>query len=171
MDPITTGLNVVGFGLQLFGMFEGQAAAKQAASIKKGIAADEQRINEQKRQQMILESSRKQMEIFRNQQRQRAMATAAAVNQGASLGSGLQGGLAGVTGMSLFNSLGINQNVELGKNIFAINDSISSKKMQLADVEAEQSEAAGWASLGGSLMKSSDTFGKIGQNFFKGSWG
>lgn len=164
MDPISIGLGVVGFGLQLFGMSQANEAAQQSSSIKKGIAQDEQRINEQKRQQMLLESSRKQMEIFRNMQRQRAMATAAAVNQGASGGSGLQGGLAGVTGQSLFNSLGINQNVELGQNIFSINNDISSKKMQLADVETQQSEAAGWASLGGSLIKAGPTFGALGQN-------
>jgi hypothetical protein len=167
-DPISAGLSVVGFGLQLFGMSEGMDAAKQSATIKKGIAEDEQKINEQKRQQMLLESSRKQMEVFRNMQRQRAMATAAAVNQGASSGSGLQGGLAGVSGQSLYNSLGISQNVELGQNIFSINNDISSKKMQLADVETQQSEAAGWASLGGSLMKAGPTFGSIGQNIFSG---
>jgi len=167
MDPISTGLNLVGFGLQLFGMSEGQEAAEKAAGIKKGIAADEIRINEQKKQQMLLESSRKQMEIFRNMQRQRSMATAAAVNQGASSGSGLQGGLAGVTNQSLFNSLGISQNVELGQNIFGINDEISQKKMQLADVETDQAEAAGWASLGGSLMKAGPTFESIGKSIFK----
>jgi len=167
MDPISAGLNIVGFGMQVFGAISGAESAQEAANIKKGIAGDEQKINEQKRQQMLLESSRKQMEIFRNMQRQRAMATAAAVNQGASLGSGLQGGLAGVSGQSFFNSLGISQNVELGQNIFSINNDISSKKMQLADVEADQAEAAGWASLGGSLMKSSDTFGKMGQSLFK----
>lgn len=171
MDPISIGLGVVGFGLQLFGMSQGAEAAEHAAAIKKGIAGDEQRINEVKKQQMLLESSRKQMEIFRNMQRQRALATAAAVNQGASTGSGLQGGLAGVSGMSFFNALGINQNVELGQNIFSINNDISSKKMQLADVETDAATAQGWASLGGSLIKAGPTFGALGQNagsFFKG---
>lgn len=168
MDPISIGLGVVGLGLQIFGASEGASAAKQAASIQRGIAADEQKINEQRKQQMLLESSRKQLEIFRNNQRQRALATAAAVNQGASFGSGLQGGLAGVTNMSLFNSQGINQNVEIGTNIFGINDAISQKKMQLADVQAQQAEAAGWASLGGSLMKAGPTFGSLGQNLFAG---
>lgn len=171
MDPISSGLGIIGFGLQLFGLSESIDAAEKSASIKKSIAGDEQAINEQKRQQMLLESSRKQLEIFRNMQRQRAMATAAAVNQGASLGSGLQGGLAGVTNQSLFNSLGISQNVEIGQNIFDINSRISDKKMQLADVETDQATAAGWASLGGSLMKAGPTFGSLGQNaasFFKG---
>ncbi len=165
MDPLSIGLQVVGFGLQMFGAFGASNNAHQIAEVNKGIAADEQKINEQKRQQMLLESRRKQMEIFRNEQRQRAMATAAAVNQGAQFGSGLQGGLAGVTSMSLFNSQGINQNVEIGQNIFGINNDISSKKMQLAELGADQAQNQGLASLGGSLMKAGPTIGQLGQNF------
>ena len=171
MDPISAGLGIVGFGLQLFGSFGASEDAAKAAGIQKNIAADEQKINEQKRQQMLLESSRKQLEVFRNMQRQRAAATAAAVNQGASLGSGLEGGLAGVTAGSFFNSLGINQNVEIGQNIFGINADISAQKMQLADVQASQASNMGLASLGGSLMKSSGTIGSLGKNFFSGFGG
>lgn len=166
MDPISAGLNVVGLGMQLYGMFGGASASSKASDISHAIAEDEKQINAQKYQQMINDSQRRQLEIFRNAQRQRSMATAAAVNQGASSGSGLQGGLAGVSNMSYFNSLGVSQNLEIGQNIFGLNNDISDKKAQMADVQGEQAMYQGIASLGGSMMKSSGTFGALGKNAF-----
>lgn len=165
MDPITIGLGVVGLGLSLFGGLGQAQASKEAANISKGIAGDEQRINAQKQQQMMLESGRNQLEIYRNMQRARARATQAAVSQGAQLGSGLQGGLAQVTDQSFFNFQGINQNVELGQNIFGINNDISNKKMQLADVQGKAATDAGLASLGGALIKAGPMIGAMGKGF------
>jgi hypothetical protein len=164
MNPLSLGIGVIGLGLQAFGAFGAADNAKQAAEISKNIAGFEQGINEQRRTQMQLTARRQQTEIFRNMQRQRAMATAAAVNQGASTGSGLSGGLAQITGQSLFNSQGINQNLEIGQNIFSLNNSISSEKMKMADVQADMAENQAWASLGGSLVNNAGTIGNLGSN-------
>lgn len=168
MDPISAGLAVVGFGMQAYGAFSGANTAKQAAQVKQNIAAEEQKLNQQRRLQMELSARREQLQIYRNNQRLRAQATQAAVNQGASMGSGLQGGLAGVTAGSAFNLQGVTQNLEIGRNMFAINDRISGFKQQLASLEGDAAEAAGWASLGGSLMKNSGTIGQLSQNAFAG---
>src|SRR5882672_3503245 len=149
MDPISIGLGVVGLGMQIFGGIKGSEVAGQQAQQSRYIAQDEQRINDQKRQQMLLESHRNQLQIFRNNQRLRAQATNAATQQGAQFGSGLQGGLAQIEDQGLFNSQGINQNVEIGQNIFGINNDISQHKMQLASLGGDASDAAGLASLGG----------------------
>lgn len=181
MDPLTIGLQAVGLGMQLFGAFGASGDAKhvaelnqQAAGINKGIAADEQKINEQKRIQMEMSARRLQTETFRNAQRARAQAEAAAVNQGATLGSGLQGGLSQVTSDALFNVQGIESNLAIGENIFDINRSISGKKMQLADVQsqisttqASQATNQSFMSLGGSLVNNAGTIGNIGK--FAGS--
>lgn len=171
MDPISIGLGVVGLGMQIFGGIKGSEVAHQQAQESRAIAGDEQKINEQKRQQMLLEANRRQMEIFRNQQRARAQATNAAVQQGAQFGSGLQGGLAQVDDMSFFNLQGINQNVQIGQNIFDQNADISSHKMKLADLGADAADAAGIASLGGALMKAGPTIGAFGKQAFGGSGG
>lgn len=168
MDPISLGLAAVGFGLQLFGGISAAGHAKEAAQINQQIAADEGKINEQKKMQMELDARRQQLQVFRNAQRLRAQATAAAVNQGASYGSGLQGGLAQITDQEQFNLLGIGQNLQIGQTIFGYNQDISSQKQKLASVQSDVASDAAWASLGGSLVKNSGTIGGLAKDFSAG---
>lgn len=168
MEPITAGLAIVGFGMQLFGGMESAKISKQQAQQSMAIAADEQKVNEQKQLQQQLESRRMQMQTLRNVQRQRAQGTAAAVNQGASLGSGLQGALAQNTDEGLFNLSGISQAQQIQSSIFGINNDISSHKMELARLGGDQAQAQGLASLGGSLMKIGPTVGAFGKDFSAG---
>jgi len=165
MDPLTIGLQVAGLGMQLFGAKGASDAARQASVINKGIAGDEQSINEQKRMQMEMTARRMQMENLRNAQRQRAQATAAATNQGANFGSGLQGGLGQISADANTNAAGIQGNLGIGENIFGINQDISGKKMQLADVQSHQATSSAEMSLGGSLVTNAGTIGNIGKYF------
>lgn len=168
MDFISAGLGIVGFGMQLFGGMESAKISKQQAQQSMAIAADEQKVNEQKQLQQQLESRRMQMQTLRNAQRQRAAGTAAAVNQGASGGSGLQGALGQNTAESMFNLQGISNSNEISGNIFGINNDISSHKMELARLGGDQAQAQGLASLGGSLMKIGPTVGAFGKDFSAG---
>jgi len=169
MDPISIGLQAVGFGLQIFGGLQSANISKQQAQQSMAIAGDEQKINEQKRIQQQMEMRRMQMQTLRNVQRQRAQGTAAAVSQGASTGSGLQGALAQNTAEGLFNLQGMNQSNEVSGNIFGINQDISQHKMRLAELGGDQAQAQGLASLGGSLMKIGPTVGSFGKDVFKGT--
>lgn len=164
MDPISIGLSVVGLGMQLFGGIKGAEVAHQQADVSSQIAGDEQKVNEQKQAQMKLQAQRAQMEVFRNAQRARAQATNSATQQGAQFGSGLQGGLAQISDDASTNLLGISQNLEIGQNIFGINNDISAKKMQLAQLGGEAATDQGIASLGGALIKAGPTIGAFGKN-------
>lgn len=171
MDPITGGLQAVGFAMQLAGVFGGMGASQKNAQISQAIAQQERNINDQKRQQMELSARRQQMEVFRNAQRMRAQGTAAAVNQGAQFGSGLQGGLAQVSDQSYSNSLGIGQNLEIGNNIFDMNNTISGLNAQKSQVQSEAAMYQGFTSLGGSVMSNAGTLGAFGKDIgaqFKG---
>lgn len=161
MDPLTVGLQAVGVGMQIFGAFGASSDAHRAAELNKGIAGDEQQINEQKRTQMEMSARRQQMEIMRNAQRARAQGTAAAVNQGANLGSGLGGAQSQNAAQGAFNLQGVNNNLAIGENIFNTNNDISSKKMQLADVQASQATDSAIMSLGGSVVSSAGTISNI----------
>jgi hypothetical protein len=169
MDPISIGLQAVGLGLQIFGGMETAKISKQQAQQSMAIAADEQKINEQKKIQQQMEMRRSQMQTLRNVQRQRAQGTAAAVNQGASTGSGLQGALAQNTDEGYFNLQGMNQANEISGNIFGINQDISSHKMELARLGGQAASAQGLASLGGSLIKIGPTVGAFGKD--AAAWG
>jgi len=163
MDPLTLGLQAAGLGMQLFGAFGASEDAHKAAYINKGIAGDEQQINEQKRLQMEMAARRDQLQVMRNAQRTGARATAAAANQGALFGSGYAGGQGQITSQEAFDEQGITGNLAIGENIFSINKDISGKKMQLSDVQADQATDTALMSLGGSVVTNAGTIGNIGK--------
>ena len=165
MDPISIGLGLVGLGTSIFGGLNQARNAKQQARVSMEIARQEQGINEEKRKAMELNARRQQMEIFRNTQRARAQATQAAVTQGASLGSGLQGGLADVANQGLFDLFGVNSALTTGRKIAGYNDAISANKIELARLGGEAASAQALTSIGGSIMKVAPVAGQLFQGF------
>lgn len=151
MDPFSLMMGASSIAMQAFGAFGQSSAAGKKAEAEKQIAADEMQQDNLRRTGMELDAGRKQMETLRNTQRMRSMATNAAVGQGAQFGSGLQGGLAGISGQSGVNQLGINQNRQLGEGMFDLNAKISTQKMNIADAGAQMAKAQAWSSLGKSL--------------------
>lgn len=164
--------------MSIYGKFSGSQDASKYAELEKQQAGFEMGINDQKRNQMELNGRRQLLENFRNAQRLRAQGINSATNQGAQLGSGLQGGLAQNTSQANYNALGVTQNLQIGRNIFGLNDQISGVKMQMADVKSNMATDQGWASLGGSILTSAGTISNLGKsgfgagsNFFGGSTG
>lgn len=152
MDPLTLGIGAISLGMQFFGGAKAAEASSQSAQASQRIAGLEQDVNAQRKTAMELSSRRQQMEIFRNNQRARAMASNAAVNQGAQFGSGIQGGLAQVQDESMTNYLGVSKNLEIGNNIFGINDKISQQKSLISGLQSDAATYNGISSMGGSLM-------------------
>lgn len=165
MDPLTLGIAAVGLGIQLAGGASAASKAHEAYGIQSNITGLEGQANDQRRTAMELSARRQGMEIFRNNQRARALAINNATNQGASYGnsSGLPGGLAQVADQSMFNLQGVNQNLELGRNIFGIDDQISKQKLALSGVQGSMATSQGIGQLGGSIASNAGTLGKIGQ--------
>lgn len=106
-----------------------------ARNINNQITAFETQVEGQRKQAMELDARRKQLEVIRNQQRYRAVALTNATAQGARQGSGLQGGYGQISGQSGFNLLGIQQNLQIGQNIFGLNSQITGQKQQYADLQ------------------------------------
>ena len=165
MDPISLAIGAVGLGMQIFGGMGQASASKEAAKISQDEARQEQGINDQKQQAMELSGRRQQMEIIRTNQRARAQALETGVNQGAQFGSGLQGGLAEVTDQSLFNLVGVNSALETGRNINQYNNNITQDKYAMAKAQSSSAQSAGYASLGGALLKAGPIIGQISQGF------
>jgi len=178
MDPISIGLGLAGLGLSLFGGAKQADISKQqaqlsaqVAGVSGQIAGDELQVQAQKKQQMELEANRQQLQNFRNVQQARARSLASATTQGAEFGSGLEGGLASASDQGNVNALGINQNLEIGRNIFGIDTDISQKKIQIAGLQSQSALLGGKAatdqgitSLGGALLKSGPTIGSFTKN-------
>lgn len=160
-------VSAVGLGMSIFGGNEQADIAKQQAGVSRDIASQEQGINAEKQKAMEISGRRQQLEVYRNEQRLRAQATNAAVNQGAFLGSGLQGGLAQITDQTIFNGAGINSGLETGRAIAGYNNKISGDKMQLASLGGDAASAAGLTSLGGAVMKAGPVVGQLSAGFGK----
>lgn len=164
MDPVTLALGVSSLALQASGAFASFSGASKKAEAQKAQIGLEQKAEEQRRQYMELDAHRKEMEIIRTQQRARSLALTNSTAQGASLGSGLQGGYGQISGQSGVNMLGVQQNLGIGRNIFDINAQISQQKIFQAQGGSEAATGAGLSSLGGSIWGAQ---GPLNQ-FFKG---
>lgn len=114
-------------------------AAGQSRDINQGIIAQEFAIQDQQRKAMELDARRASMEVIRNQQRARAMSLATGVAQGGSGyvgGSSARGGAYGqIAGQSGVNLMGIQQNLQIGQDIFAANTNISNSKIAASNLE------------------------------------
>lgn len=163
MDPISLGIGAIGLGMQLYGGISASQDAQRANQVQQDVTTQEANVNVQRQQAMELSARRQQMEVFRNTQRARAQGLNAATNQGASYGSGLQGGQAQATDQGLFNVAGINQNLQIGRNIFGLDAKISADKMQLSSIQADQITDQAWSGFGGALTKNAGTLANIGQ--------
>ncbi len=174
MDPLTLGLGAIGIGLQIFGGLKSSEEAKQQAELSQKNFQLETQVNAQRKTAMELSARRQQLENYRNVQRARAQGMNTAVTQGAQFGTGILGGQAQATDQGAVNNLGITQNLEIGRNIFGLNDQISGNKSQMSASQGRQAEDQALASLGGSLVKNAGTIGNIasaGSTFFSNNFG
>lgn len=115
------------------------AASNQSYDINRGIITSEQGIEQQKQQAMEIDARRQQMEIIRNQQRGRALSLATGVAQGGGGfvgGSSARGGAYGqISGQTGVNLLGVQQQLEVGRNIFGLNTAISGGRIAGNELE------------------------------------
>jgi hypothetical protein len=124
LTAVAIGTAAVGTGLQVRGqMISGKASRAAEASRK---------------QQMNLEADRSRRQTIREAIVARSTALANATQQGAQESSGLEGGIAQVTGQMNQNILAVNQNQQIGNRIF--------------DANMEYSRGQSLSNLGGSLQ-------------------
>lgn len=115
------------------------AAAGASRDIQAGVIANERSIQESNRQAMELQARRQSLEMIRNQQRARSIAVTTGVAQGgsgavrgSSAVAGAYGQIGGQTGVNL---MGVQQNLQIGRDIFAANQNTSDRRVQMADLE------------------------------------
>ena len=114
-------------------------ASNKSFDISRNIITSEQGVEKQKMQAMEIDARRQQMEIIRNQQRGRALTLTTGVAQGGSgfvSGASARGGAYGqISGQTGTNLLGVQQNLEVGRNIFGLNTDISNQRIAGNELE------------------------------------
>lgn len=165
MAAITAAIAAIGLGVSAFGAYEKYDAAKQTAQSQENIAGLETQQDAVRRQAMEIQARRQQLEVLRVQQRTRSVAESNATNQGAQLGSGLQGGYGQISGMTGNNLTGIRENLAAGENMFDLNAQISQQRIQIARSSSESAFGTGLMTLGGGILSSASAAGRLGQGF------
>lgn len=155
-------VGAIGLGMQIYGGVGQAQQAQKVSQYSQDEAQQEIGINNAKQQAMYLNAQRAQMENIRNGQLARAQGINAAVQGGANLGSGLQGGIAQTEDQTLFNMSGVNSALQTGKQINAFNNQIDQDKILTAKAQGTAATDAGISSLGGAVMKSGPIIGAFG---------
>lgn len=165
--PAITGtvLAVAGIASGGAGAFASISGSRRQAEAQQQEIEAQQKQEALRRKAMELDARRRSVEVLRNQQRARSLALATSTAQGASLGSGLQGGYGQIAGQSNTNLLGISQGLQTGEANFDLNSQISAARMNMASAGAQVALGAGLSSFGSSLMNASSTFNRIGMGF------
>lgn len=193
MSFIAAGVAVaaVGVGVSGYGLFESsqdrkrQQAAQQAAAaaqaqqvaIQGQIIGVQQDQNVQRQNAMVLDATRRRREMIRQSiaGRSQALTAATAAGAGGAASSAIPGANAGISGQTGVNVLGVNQNEEIGTNLFNLNTKISGLNQQyaaaggVANQYTSQANQAGanmqfdnsLVSFGSSLMSNASNIGKI----------
>jgi hypothetical protein len=152
---------LIGLGVSAAGAIGSASNASDQAAIQGNIASAQGKIQEQQAKAMELDARRKQLEVFRNTQRARAVSLSNATNQGAQLGSGLQGGYGQISGESNSNLLGIFQGLQTGRVLSGLNQQISGYNGQLSQTYADAAMYQGMTSLGGAMIQGAGTIGNL----------
>lgn len=160
-NPLGAAAGIAGLGLQIFGGIQKAEASSQIYKAQQEIAGLETKQDSVRRQAMELSARRQQMEALRNQQRARSLALQNATTQGASQGSGLQGGYGQISGQTNWNLGGIQSNLEFGNQMFDLNALIGKQKQNISRFGGDASTAGGIASIGSALSGSVTGLGKI----------
>lgn len=164
MDPVSamSGASaLIGMGVEAYGFLNESKYASQATQIQQNILATDEKINNQREQQMNLDAARKMVDVQQRTQMARSRTLAAAVNQGAQFGSGAAGAAGSEYSQGARNTENINQDLQIGKNIFSLTNQEDALKSQLAGVQSQQNYYGAIAGLGGNLVGGSQSIGKL----------
>lgn len=156
--PVMTSTLIAAAGLGLGAV--GAYQQYKAGQGQEKVIAAEQQANAVRNQQMTLDAMRRKRDVIRQAQVAQAQATSVASAQGAGQSSGVAGANASISGQSGVNLQGINQNEQIGNQLFAINNQ---RAEGLMEANNASSLGAGLSSLGGAMMKNSGTIASVGQ--------
>lgn len=143
---VMAGASVVG------GLMANQGRNQQQAGIQAQSEASN-KAEAAREQQMNLEAERAKRDTIRRMMAARAEAVSSASNQGASFGSGIQGGIAGITGQGNASLNATQRAQDIGSQIFSAN-------RDYANAQAQTAIGSGNFNLGMSLFGNATQLGK-----------
>lgn len=152
MAAVTTALTAIGLGISAAGVGLAYKGHKDAAEAgEKAEKAREKAMN--------LDAQRRRRQVIREMQLAQSTALANATSQGAAEGSGLQGGYGEISNTGRTNIVGINQQQQLGADIFSANRAQASANSRASMGNAFQS-------VGGMMIEQRQEIARVGATLF-----
>ena len=155
-------------------IFAGLGAAASAGSALSGLfgggggggggmynmllAMNAMQQNAQRQQQMNLDATRRRRDVIRSAQVATANAEAVAFSNGGGNSSALEGARASISGQEDVNIQGIEQNREIGNNLFALDNQ---RGQYLWNRSEAQAQYAGQQAFKNTLFKEAGAIGKL----------
>lgn len=152
---------IAGLAGGIAGSLETSEGASQKYAAQKQIARLQMLADQQRRQQMETDARRQMLQTVRNAQQAGAIGLSNAVAQGAQFGSGAAAGQGQVSAQSAYSNLGTSQSLQIGEQMFNINEQIDAQKIAEADAETKMAQGQGLSSMLGALGKSGSAFTNI----------
>lgn len=141
------------------GLAVGAAGTAMGVKAQKDQLKAQDKAEDARKKAQNLDALRRQRAAVREMQMQRSVALSNATAQGAEAGSGLQGAMAGIAGQGTTNIVGIEQQRQLGNQVFSAN-------RQANRAASFGATGEGLVSLGGSLVRNAGTISSIGTSAF-----
>lgn len=165
MSAITLG----GLALGAFGAKKQYEGERDVARASQEASAASARAEEARFKQMQLDARRRELEIQRNVQRTRATALARTSSQGAQFGSALPGAYAQITQEGGRQTLALEQNLEIGEQIFEANQDVFEAQSRGAAAQGRAAMGKGLYGFGRDLIAVSEPAARIGSTLFGGN--
>lgn len=167
MAAFSTMIAVAGLGLSAVGAYQQYSGMKEQQKTQSEIIGQQRNIEAERKKQMELDATRRRRELVRQMIAQQAQASAVMTAQGATgPGSSAVGGVYGsVMNQGQRQILGVNQNLEIGRNIFDANENIYQAQRRSASAGSDVAFGNMLSSFGGALVKNASVIGKVGGSF------
>lgn len=160
MDPFTIAL-VGGLALSAVGTFMQADASSHLADAQKNVLGEQQKQETIRERAMELDARRRKREVIRQGIIANSQALATATNQGAQLGSGLQGAYGQIQGQQNWTLSGIDSSLGFGKEMFASNRQMLDYRKDEASAGASAAIGAGISSIGGKVAGNAKSFDNL----------
>lgn len=161
IDLIIAAAGVAASAIGLFGASE---ANEQQAEYQRQALALQKQEQAERRKAMDLDARRRRREIIRQGIAARSLALTTATAQGAQFGSALPGAYGGIEGRTGVNTLGVNQNQEIGGRIFDLKGQINDAYAGAALAGSRAATGQAITQFGNTLLTNSQNLAKLGSS-------
>jgi hypothetical protein len=168
MAALTTAIALAGLGLAAGGTAMTFYGQHKAAESQKDIINVQLQEEQQRKAAMELDATRRKRQMVREAIAARSQALAISTASGTAQSSPLQGAYSQIAGQTAVNEQGVNQNLQIGENLFGLKAQETALSKNVASSTSLANTGTGLASLGNGFIQNLKQINSVGT--YLGSW-